>query len=401
VSALTRAAGLPLAAGRAVLARAAAMPPGRTGHVTNPVTWSGWPWRDGWVPQWDPQSGLELGRASVVYSCVDRVSSALSSMPLRMSRDSTPLPPDPWITNPAPDHYTHIGEAVDEIVWSLLLRGNAYLYPLARYADGYPAQWVVLNPDRVAFDEALQEWTVQTDLGEPLRHRLGQLLHIRHRVRPGRRLGLSPLDAAAANIANVAGYEATAAKLANRSGLPTQGILATDQEITEDTAERYKHKWQARDPGDVAVLGSGLRYESLSLSPRDLALLELREFDGRAIATAFGVPPFMVNLAAAGDLTYSTVQGQMDYFWRATLRPLSVNIGRALGTWLPGRQTVVFDADAYIRPEMPARITAYAEAIAAGVLTVDEARALENLAPLGGLAGIDQAALLAEVTGRQ
>jgi phage portal protein BeeE len=143
-------------------------------------------------------------------------------------------------------------------------------------------------------------------------------------------------------------------------------------------------------------MGAGLKYQSLTLNPRDLALLELREFDGRQIAAAFGVPPFMVNLAAAGDLTYSTTQGMMDYFWRQTLRPMAINIGRALGTMLPGRATVLFGADEYTRGTKSEHVHMLVEGSGGPVFTRDEARVELNLSPLGS----DEAsAVLATVTG--
>jgi HK97 family phage portal protein len=209
---------------------------------------------------------------------------------------------------------------------------------------------------------------------------------------------VAPLAAAAENLEAAASYERIAFKLARNSGIPSQGILSTDQDIPEASAKRYKEKWQARGDGEVAVLGAGLKYQALTLNPRDLALLELREFDGRAIAATFGVPPFMVNLAAAGDLTYSTTQGMMDYFWRQTLRPMAVNIGRALGTMLPGRATVLFDADEYTRGTAAETIQTLVEASGGPIIDTDEARALLNMTPRG----VDAAtSLLAQITGGQ
>jgi HK97 family phage portal protein len=382
--------------------RAAEMPPGQPGHVTNPVTWSGWPWQDGWVPRWDPQSPWLVERIALVYSCIDRVAAALSSMPLRVSKDSEPQLPPPWLHNPSPDVYTHAGDAIGEIVWSLLMRGNAWIAPTVnyapdRYGNTYPREWAVLNPDRVRWDERERVWWVSIGATDQM-FQARDLYHIRHSPRPGSRLGVAPLSAAASNLEAAASYERVASKLARNSGIPTQGILSTDQDIPATTAQRYKATWQARGDGEVAVLGAGLKYQALTLNPRDLALLELREFDGRQIASAFGVPPFMVNLAAAGDLTYSTTQGMMDYFWRQTLRPMASNIGRALGTMLPGRSTVLFDADEYTRGTHSELVHTLVEGSGGPVMTQDEARVALNLSPLGG---DEQAAVLAQVTGGQ
>jgi HK97 family phage portal protein len=318
---------------------------------------------------------------------------------MRVSKDSQPQIPPGWLKNPQPQRYTHSGEAVDEIVWSLMVRGNAYLWTPQEWrgSDGYPINWVVLDPDRMTWDDDRGGWRATFTAGEAVLSP-EDVVHIRHRSRPGRRLGVSPLEAAAENLDAAASYQRVAGKIASNSGIPTQGILTTDQDIPMASAQRYKDQWQARGDGEVAVMGAGLKYQSLSLNPRDLALLELREFDGRQIAAAFGVPPFMVNLAAAGDLTYSTTQGMMDYFWRQTLRPMATNIGRALGTMLPGRSTVLFDADEYTRGTHAELVHTLVEGSGGPVLLRDEARAALNLAPLG----VDPAAtVLAQVTGGQ
>jgi HK97 family phage portal protein len=280
------------------------------------------------------------------------------------------------------------------------MRGNAFLWTPAEWrgSDNYPLAWTVLDPDRLSWDQdGDRGWRVTFNTGEQIVPR-EDIVHIRHRSRPGQRLGVSPLSAAADNLEAAASYERVAFKLAHNSGLPTQGMLTTDQDITVDAARRYKETWQSRGDGEVAVMGAGLKYQSLTLNPRDLALLELREFDGRQIAAAFGVPPFMVNLAAAGDLTYSTTQGMMDYFWRQTLRPMAVNIGRALGTMLPGRSTVLFDADEYTRGTHAELVHTLVEGSGGPVLTQDEARVALNLSPLGGDA---HSTVLAQVTGGQ
>lgn len=348
--------------------------------VLYPDDWPGWPTE--WGTSWNGQTVVNE-RVAIVYACVERVANALASMDLHVSKDGQPTDETPtWLINPNELVYTHVGDAITEIVWSLLMRGNAYLFATALGANDYPLAWVVLNPDIVSWEPRdasdVDGWRVDGQ-----RQPADRIVHIRHMNRPGQRLGLSPLDAAAGNLLAVADYERLGGKLARTSGIPTQGILTTDQDITETVAQRYKARWQARGDGDVAVLGSGLKYESLTLNPRDLALLELREFDGRAVATVFGVPPFMVNLGMAGDLTYSTTQGMMDFFWRQTLRPMATNIGRALGTMLPNNaRTVVFDADEFTRGTQTEHMTMLVAATGRPILDVNEARASIGLAPL-------------------
>ena len=51
--------------------------------------------------------------------------------------------------------------------------------------------------------------------------------------------------------------------------------------------------------GAPAVLSGTLELETLTTSPREMALLELRIFDETRIAAALGVPPYLVGLAYA------------------------------------------------------------------------------------------------------
>lgn len=358
--------------------------PSTRATVLAPDKWAGWPAE--WGTAWGLSATL-TEKVAIVYTCVERISSALASMPLQVSRDGTPGQDAPgWLKNPQPDTYTHIGDAVTEIVWSLLMRGNAYIFVTAETPGMEssslvrPEEWVVLNPDKVRWDGERRLW-LNADTGEPFPR--GRMLHIKHQSRPGHRLGVAPLDAAAINLAAVADYERVASKIARNSGVPTQGMLHTDQEIGETTATRYKEKWQTRGDGEIAVLGSGLRYESLTLNPRDLALLELREFDGRQISAAFGVPPFMVNLGMAGDLTYATTQGMFDFFNRQTVRPISYNIGRSLGTMLPSNATtVIFNSDSYTRGSQTEHMGMLSQGVDSGILDVNEARATIGYPPI-------------------
>jgi hypothetical protein len=77
---------------------------------------------------------------------------------------------------------------------------------------------------------------------------------------------------------------------------------------------------------------------------------------------------------------------------------MASNIGRALGTMLPGRSTVLFDADEYTRGTNSETIHTLVEATGGPIMDTDEARSVLNLSPRGGDAAT---ALLAQVTGGQ
>ena len=85
--------------------------------------------------------------------------------------------------------------------------------------------------------------------------------------------------------------------------------------------------------------------EALNISPKDLALLELAEYDARMLASAFGVPSFLLNLAMAGSLVYQNPAGLREFWWWCELYPMAKRIADALtANMLPRGNSVSFDA---------------------------------------------------------
>jgi len=338
------------------------------------------------------------GRISTVFACIDLISRTLSTMKILQTRDSEPIPATPWTENPEPELYTSIVDFTKCFVNSLLMRGETFVVATARYADNTVARMVVLNPDMVQVDEnsfGLPTYTLP-EFGEIPR---AEILHVRYQTWPGLAHGVGPLEAAARNLASADALERYGTELAVSNGIPT-AVLQSATKLTKDQATDLKRSWAeaALSRGVLpAVLSGGLTYTPLNLKPSDIGLLDLRTFDEARIASVFGVPLWFVGLPMADGLTYTTVEGTFDFLWRATLRAMSFNMMQALSGWaLPRGQWVRHDSESLVRPTIEGRANAYKTMIESGVLTVDEARAIENLPPIQ--AASDSAAILAQTT---
>ena len=72
------------------------------------------------------------------------------------------------------------------------------------------------------------------------------------------------------------------------------------------------------------LLDGGLRWQEMSLSPKDMDFLEARHAASRDVAQAFGVPPQLLGIP--GDNTYSNYQearlALWDGKWRDMIRGL-------------------------------------------------------------------------------
>lgn len=365
-----------------------------------PQAWSGWPveWA---TPQWGSMVGLHeiFGRVSTVWACIDLNASILSTMPPYRTQGGHVAPPLPWMINPQPEVYTGWSEAMKQVVIAYQ-GGEVFIWATSRYADGAVRTWVMLNPSwvNVELDGTVRRYTLGgADITD-------DVLHIRYASWPGDAHGHGPLEAAVLNLAGAAALERYAANLATRGGIPW-AVLTAPGHLSEEQAtalrDRFVHA-RLSAMGAPAVLSGGLTLEPLTINPRDMALLELRQFDESRLAILLGVPPFLVGLPSGGDsMTYSNVSSIFDYHWRAGLRTKAAPIMEAISNWaLPRGQRVEVNRDEYVRPGFEDRVNSYAtlwnihdEETGERAITIEEIRAIErlstvnnNLLPLSGFA---------------
>jgi HK97 family phage portal protein len=361
-------------------------------HATR---WPGWP--GSWEPPFFARStgyagdypgrflggALLEGRVSTVFACTDLISRSLATMGLRVMKDNAPQEPPAWVDNPEPVIYTSIVDAMQSLVNSMLHRGEAFVIPTARYADGMVARWVVLNPDYVDVEASAGGLPVYSIGGMDIART--EILHIRYQVWPGNVHGVGPLEACWRNLVAANAMEKYGTELAVSNGIPT-AVLQSDAKLSKVQAGEVKQSWAeaTMSRGALpAVLSGGLTYTPLNLNPAEVGLLDLRAFDEQRIASTFGVPLWLVGLPVNDGLTYSTVEDTFDFFWRATLRPLAYNIACALSGWALARGSYLrFASEQLIEPSIAERAGIYETLIRSGVITVEEARIMEHLPPV-------------------
>lgn len=357
------------------------------GPTLVPAHWAGLP--SAWQAQWSNGGGglgTTLGnRVSTVFSCTALNANALGSMPIAMTERGRPIDPEQyeWTENPDPRLYSDWSEFIVQATCSLLTRGDLYVHGTEwDYETLLPQRFMVLDPDQVTceFDtDGLRRYSIAG--AEVYR---GDLMHVRYLTAAGWPTGLSPLQGAAGNLRSAGALEAYGADLADGGGIPW-GVLTTEQRMTRRQTELAHLEWrqqQANRRGGPAIFGQGLKLDTLTLSPRDMALLDLRVFDEQRIAACFGVPPYLIGLEQPSGLTYANATSLFDFHWRGMLRPLSRKITAALSAWaLPRGRRLHLNAGDYVQPPLAERATSYKAMHDARALSTDEWRALEGLPP--------------------
>jgi HK97 family phage portal protein len=141
----------------------------------------------------------------------------------------------------------------------------------------------------------------------------------------------------------------------------------------------------ARNAGKPMLLGGGMTWQGISLSPTDLGFLEGKNSVARDIATVLGVPPNLLNLP--GDNTYNNVAEAKLALYEETILPRARQIAEDFNRWL----VPLFGPDLCLEideDEIPALAPKRAEKwnsiMASTIHTINEKRELLGFEPFEG-----------------
>jgi HK97 family phage portal protein len=321
---------------------------------------------------------------SAVWACVNLIAGAISTLPLAAYRTGQldPLPDLPPILR-VPSAGWSLPDFLYATLQSLLVRGNAYGLIVDRAGAGLlPSQVELLDPNRVGVQvDNRVIWRIDGQEVDP-----ASIWHVKAFTAPGQVLGLSPIQHARQAIGLGIGAERYAAKFFGESAIPS-GVLTSDQDIKQERAEHLKARWKQAHGGnrDIAVLGSGAKFQAVTIPPEQAQFLETTQANVRTICRYFGVQPELIGSDSGGSLTYANVEQRALDFLTFGLRPWLVRLEVALSALLSSTTTVKFNAAALVRTDLLTRYQAHESAIRAGWKLRSEVRDLEDLPPVAGI----------------
>ncbi len=136
-------------------------------------------------------------------------------------------------------------------------------------------------------------------------------------------VGMSPIAYGAASIGvGLAATEKTTRLMSN--GAKPTGALKTEKFLTKEQRNALRDELDILvngDDGDLAVLEGSMQFESISLTPEDLELIEIRKLSVEDACRFFGVPPILVYLTESSTTWGSGIEQIIDGFYKFGLRP--------------------------------------------------------------------------------
>ena len=311
-----------------------------------------------------------------VSRCISVLETAIAQIPVEVFRGIDKLDTPGWLELPDVKNNINQSEFLGQTVVSMALYGNAFWY-LTRGPRGInnieliPAGNVNIEKQ----DDGSYEYYVNgiKTPGDRIKHlRLWQI--------PGDILGYGPLQRHKSIIQAALDLQAYADNWFRQSAVPT-GTLTTTEFLSPEVALANKQAFvESQVNRSVAVLSSGLSYESISLNPEEAQFLENQKFVTRQIATMFGVPSMYLSLSVEGSgLTYTNGNEDRKKLYEDGLQQYIIRIQEAISDLLPRGQKAAFNMTEFLKPNVSMRYQAYQVALNAGFMTVDEVRELEGL----------------------
>lgn len=171
------------------------------------------------------------------------------------------------------------------------------------------------------------------------------------------------------------------------NGAKPSGLLTAPGAVDDGTAKRLKAFWETEfsgsNSGKTAVLGDGLKYESIEFKAVDAQLVEQAKWSAEVICMAFGVPAHKLSLETQ---TVGNVEALNLEYYSQCLQIHIEQIELCLdeGLELPWPYETRFELNDLLRMDTATLVTTLAEGVKSGIMAPDEARFRLNLSPVKG-----------------
>ncbi len=337
-------------------------------------------------------------QVAAVWSCVRLIAETVASLPLGFFRtvddDRVSLErshPLVELLSRSPNLMMTSQEFREAMTCQLALWGNAYAR--IEWLGDRPVSMIPMKPEHVTPVRIGGELTYHysTDKGVAVLAKKS-VFHLKGFGTDGV-IGLSPL----AYARNVLGVTVSADKYAAASfanGGRPGGVLMLDRFLDPKQRELVRELYSnisatADNAGKMWVLEGGMKYESISIPPDDMQMLQSREFQLGEIARIFRVPSHLINDTAKSTSWGSGIEQQNLGFLQYTLRPYLTRWESVIKDALLSpidRDSVVIEhnVEGLLRADSAARAQFYSGMVQNGLMTRNEVRRLENWPSVSG-----------------
>lgn len=325
-----------------------------------------------------PTTALSLVAVSRATSVLE---TAIMQIPVNVYRGNTQLPTPLWLETPDIENQISQAEWLGTTLIHMAIFGNAYWH-IRRGPRGI-VNITNLHPSDVSV--SVDETGKIYYLYKSKRYSSADIKHLKlyHNASSTALLGEGPLQRHKSVLRSALDLHNYADNWFRTAAVPT-GTLTTSEFLSADVAKQNKDAFIAsQQERSIAVLSSGLKYDSISLNPEQAQFLENQKFITRQIAMMFGVPTMYLGMGIEGQgMTYVNGNEDRAKLFQDGLQQYIVRIQQAITDLLPRGQYAEFNLTEFLRPNTKTRYESYAIGLSNNFLTVAEVREMEGMSEI-------------------
>ena len=306
-----------------------------------------------------------------------------ATIPLALYRKSTgeELGSPVWLEQPSltQPRFVTIAWTID----SLMMYGTAYWEVTELYEeDGRPRRFEWVANTRVTFDLDLYNTTVTQyyvdGTARPMSG-LGSLITFQGFDEGVLARGGATIQAAI-DVQKAMAVSAT-------SPFPTGVLKNSGADLDPKEVQGLLAAWkQARNNRSTAYLTSTLEYTPVQFSPKDMVYSDSLQYLATEIARLCNIPAYMLSADMNNSMTYSNVMDERKQFFAYSLMPYleAISARLSMNDITANGNEVRFEVnDTFLRTEPLDRLAAIEKMLQLNLITVDQAREMEELTPQG------------------
>ena len=333
-------------------------------------------------------SSIDLSSAlqvPTVSKCSQLICGTIAGIPLHLynKRTGEKLASPIWLDQP--DIRQPRSVTIAYTVRSLLFNQVAYWEVTANYSDdGRPARFAWVSNERVT-----------PKLND--RNTLVDYYTVDNEVRPMSGIGslvtfqsLQPAVLATGGRTIRAALDLEkAAAIAAQTPIPSGFIKNSGADLPEVQVQGILAAWKAsRNSRGTAYLTSTLDYQTTSFSPKDMMYDEAKQSLSTEICRLMNVPAYMASSDMNKSMTYQNVLDARKEFYAYTLAPYvcAVEDRLSMDDITNANNVVRFNSDqTFLRADALSRLAVIEKMLALNLITLDQAKAMEDLTPNGDM----------------
>lgn len=337
---------------------------------------------------------------STVYRCVELLSNKLASLPMLYQRMKGDVFVEdftsnlPYLLRVQPNPYQTAFDFWKLLACQVLLKGNAYVFPLRDKATYEVIALILVNPDAVTHNTLTDTYTFNDHVaGVSGTYREDEIIHIKGYSEDGK-TGLSVITHARITTAIASSSDK---EILNRfsNGGAVKGFVSNDTsvkgwgELADKQLDKLSKDIENKFRGgrDIVAIHGSAKFQQMAMSSADMQFLESKRFNVIEICRWFGVSP---ALCYAEGSNYKTAELADTELLADTLGPFLTRIENEFlrklvmspALWMKRR--FYFDRRLLYACDMLSRADYQKKTIETGVYTINEWREFENKPKIEG-----------------